>query len=58
MRLHDRDHASGGAFAGCSENRADLVRMVSVIVDDDCAIGSPTLGEAALDALELFRSPP
>ena len=34
VRLHDRDHAPLGAFARCREHRADLGRMMGVIVDD------------------------
>ena len=53
MRLDDCDHPALGALARSGQHRADLDRMMAVIVDDRHAAGLADLGEAPLDPAEL-----
>ena len=55
VRLHDRDDPLLRAFACRGEDRANLGRVVGIIVDDHRTVGFAHLGEAALDSFEPFK---
>jgi hypothetical protein len=55
VRLHHRDHAALGTFASRCQHRANLGRMVGIIVDDRRAVSLTDLREAALDTFEPFE---
>ena len=52
MRLHDGDHAAGGAGARGAQHGLDLDRVVAIVVDDADPVDRAGTGEAALDALQ------
>ena len=46
VRLHDRDHLAGRRAARGVQDRADLDRMMAVVVEDRDAVPFPGAGEA------------
>ena len=56
MRLDDGDHAAFGTLPSGGKHRANLGRMVCVIVDDDCTVDLADMREAALNTFETFES--